>query len=169
MRLAEVEDMFNRKQPGGDPPGSAVSSADGLVGDGEVGPIVPGDVASDQATADAVARLTDGDLPAAEKRRALGQIVTALRARGLPDVRKARSVMAWVGDAVVERLRVGSLRVNGARLVDLDLLVREPGRAEFRTRVRTLVDEFLASQVQPGAVLRVGRPRADRDEVVLLP
>ena len=91
--------------------------------------------------------------------------------RGVGDARRAAEAVAAgrVGDAVVERLRVGSLRVNGARLVDLDLLVREPGRAEFRTRVRTLVDEFLASQVQPGAVLRVGRPRADRDEVVLLP
>jgi hypothetical protein len=92
--------MFKKRQPGGNPPGSAVS--DGLVGDGAVGPIVPGDAAVDQATAAAVARLTDGDLPAAEKRRALADIARALHLRGLSDALKPRVVMAWVGDAVVD-------------------------------------------------------------------
>ena len=64
--------MINKKRPGGDPPGSAVSP-DGLDGSGSggqpdwtVGPIVPGDAAADRATAEAVARLTEADLPIAE-------------------------------------------------------------------------------------------------------
>jgi hypothetical protein len=107
-RPAKGQDMFRkRRQPGGDPPGSAVSDAksDGLGpdrADWSVGPIVPGDESVDQATAAAVARLTEADLPAAEKRRALAEIAKALRLRGLPDALKPRALMAWVGDAVVD-------------------------------------------------------------------
>ena len=43
------------------------------------GPIVPGDAAASDATAAAVARLAEPDLPTAERRRALGEIVAGLR------------------------------------------------------------------------------------------
>jgi hypothetical protein len=72
------------------------------VGDGAVGPIVPGDLAADHTTADAVARLTEVDLPKAEKRQALAVVANAMRLRGLPSAIKPRAVMAWVGDAVVD-------------------------------------------------------------------
>jgi len=116
---------------------SDVTGANGLVGDGEVGPIVPGDAAADQATAAAVARLAEGDLPAAEKRRALVEIAKALRLRGLPDVIKPRAVMAWVGDAVVDiaprvPLRdLATLRAQHSGLTDeqiADRLVRSAAR-----------------------------------------
>jgi hypothetical protein len=84
--------MFKRKQ----------SDGQDLVGDGVVGPIVPGDAVQDQATADAVARLTDADLPAAEKRKALGTIANALRLRGFRDAVRPKSVMSWIADTVVD-------------------------------------------------------------------
>jgi hypothetical protein len=123
-------------KPGGSPPGSAVS-ADGLVGDGAVGPIVPGDADADQATAAAVARLTEADLPAAEKRRALAEIARALHLRGIPGALKPRALMAWVGDAVVDiapriPLRdLATLRAHHPGLTDdeiADRLVRTAGR-----------------------------------------
>jgi uncharacterized protein (DUF697 family) len=92
-----------------DPSGPAVSTGsrsagtDGLVGDGAVGPIVPGDVVADEVTADAVARLAADDLPAAERRRAIGEIAQGLVKRGIGDyVRHPKRIMAWIGDAVVD-------------------------------------------------------------------
>jgi hypothetical protein len=129
-------DMTDKEQPGGDPPGSAVP--DGLVGDGTVGPIVPGNAAADQATTEALARLTEGDLTRAEKRKALGVIADALRLRGFKDVVKPRAVMAWVGDAVVDiapRIPLRSLETLRAHYPGLtdqeiaDRLVRTAGRA----------------------------------------
>jgi hypothetical protein len=127
--------MFKKRKPGGTPPGSAVS--DGLVGDGTVGPIVPGDAAADQATAEALARLTEADLPPAEKRRALADIARALHLRGLPNALKPRALMAWVGDAVVDvapriPLRdLATLRAHFPGLTDdqiADRLVRNAAR-----------------------------------------
>ncbi|HEY7222854.1 MAG TPA: hypothetical protein VH561_04460 [Micromonosporaceae bacterium] len=98
--------MTKKERPGGDPPGSAVPgdglAGDGLVGDGLVGPIVPGDTMADAATAEAIARLTEANLSAGEKRRALGVIANALRLRGLPNALKPKALMGWVGDAVVD-------------------------------------------------------------------
>ena len=128
--------MTEKKRPGGDPPGSAVSG-DGLFGDGRVGPIVPGDSAADDATAQALARLTDVDLPAAEKRRALSIVVDGLRRRGLLDAVNPRALMAWVGDAAVDvapRIPLRSLetlRGHHPGLTDeeiADRLVRKAGR-----------------------------------------
>jgi hypothetical protein len=73
-----------------------------------------------------------------------------------------------VGEGVVERLHVGTLRINGGRLCEFELLVHEPGRPEFRTRLRAFIDDAFVAQYGPGTVLRVGRPDADRDAVVLL-
>jgi hypothetical protein len=108
---------------------------------------VPGDEAADQATADAVARLTDADTPAAEKRRALGVLADALRLRGLPPgttvggrlarALNPRAVMTWVGDVVVDiaprvPLRdLATLRAHHGGLTDeeiADRLVRNAAR-----------------------------------------
>jgi hypothetical protein len=94
--------MTDQERPGGDPPGSAISGPDDLVGDGVVGPIVPGDPIADRATAEAVARLTDADLPAEQRRAALQVIADALRLRGFKDAVRPKAVMAWVGDTVVD-------------------------------------------------------------------
>jgi hypothetical protein len=90
--------------------------------------------------------------------------------RGFSDARRAGRAAAAgrVGDAVVERLHPGSLRINGGRLCELDLLVREPGRGEYRTRLRVFIDESFVAQYGPGATLRVGRPDAASDAVVLV-
>ncbi|MBX6749776.1 MAG: hypothetical protein IRY85_08900 [Micromonosporaceae bacterium] len=99
---------------------------------------MPGDAAADEATADAVAQLTRADLPAAEKRRALRDIAAALRARGMPSVLKARTLMAWVGDALVDvaprvPLRdLATLRAHHPGLTDdqiADRLIRNAARA----------------------------------------
>jgi hypothetical protein len=117
-------------------PGSAGDEA-GLVGDGTVGPIVPGDAAADRATADAVARLTEDDLPAAEKRRALGEIAQGLLKRGITDYVRPKKIMAWIGDAVVDvapRIPVRSLQTLRGHFPGLsddqiaDRLVRNASR-----------------------------------------
>ena len=86
------------------------------------------------------------------------------------DARRAERAVAAgrVGEAVIERLHPGSLRINGGRLCELELLVTEPGRGEYRTRTRVFIDESFVSQYGPGATVRVGRPDADSDAVVLL-
>jgi len=63
---------------------------------------VPGDAAASDAMANAVARLSDSDLPKSERRRAIGQIVTALRKRGFADVFKPKAAMGWLADTVVD-------------------------------------------------------------------
>jgi hypothetical protein len=66
------------------------------------GPIVPGDQAASDATANALARLTDADLDAGQRRQALGEIVTALRKRGFADFFKPRAALTWIADTVVD-------------------------------------------------------------------
>jgi hypothetical protein len=90
--------------------------------------------------------------------------------RSFNDARRAERAVSSgrVGDAVIERLHPGSLRVNGGRLCELELLVTEPGRGEYRTRTRLFIDESFVAQYGPGASVRVGRPDADSDSVVLL-
>lgn len=101
---------------------------------------------------------------------AIGWPAIATFVRGFGEARRIRDAVAGgrLGEAVIERVHVSSLRVNGARLCELELLVHEPGREPYRTRTRTFVDEFFAAEVRPGAVVRVGRPDADRDTVVLI-
>jgi hypothetical protein len=108
-----------------------------LVGDGVPGPIVPGDAEASQATADAVARLADGDLPTSEKRKALGEIAAGLAKRGFTNYVRPKKVMAWVGDAVVDvapRIPVRSLETLRAHFSGLsdeaiaDRLVRNASR-----------------------------------------
>jgi hypothetical protein len=114
---------------------AAMADEDGL--DYTVGPIVPGDAVADDETAAAVARLTEGDLPRDEKRRALGVIAHALRKRGIADAWKPQRLMAWVGDAVVDvapRIPLRSLetlRAHHPGLTDqeiADRLVRNAAR-----------------------------------------
>jgi hypothetical protein len=94
--------VFKKKRPGGDPSGGTASGDADLFGDGAVGPIVPGDAGADEATAAALARLTDPELAAAERRKALGALANALRMRGFPSGLRPKAVMAWIGDAVVD-------------------------------------------------------------------
>src|SRR5688572_32432883 len=68
----------------------------------EPGPIVPGDQAASDEVAAAVARLTEDDVPRSERRRALGQIASALRKRGFTDLFRPRSAMTWLADFVVD-------------------------------------------------------------------
>lgn len=113
-----------------------MADEDGL--DYTVGPIVPGDTAADEATAAALARLTEGELAREEKRHALATIAQALRSRGVSDAFKPRRLMAWIGDAVVDvapRIPLRSLdalRAHHPGLTDLeiaDTLVRNAARA----------------------------------------
>jgi hypothetical protein len=71
-------------------------------GRGEPGPIVPGDPAASDATADALARLAGEELPPAERRRALAEIAAALRKRGFADFFKPKAALSWVADTVVD-------------------------------------------------------------------
>lgn len=90
--------------------------------------------------------------------------------RSFGDARRAERAVAAgrVGQAVIERLHPGSLRINGGRLCELELLVTEPGRGEYRTRARVLIDESFVAQYRPGSTVSVGRPNAGSDAVVLL-
>lgn len=101
------------------------------------GPIVPGDAQASDATAAAVARLADPDLPAVEKRRALGEIAASLRRRGFKDIVRPKAAMAWVADMVVDvapRIPVRSaerLREHFSGLTDMQIaerLVRNAAR-----------------------------------------
>jgi hypothetical protein len=66
------------------------------------GPIVPGDQQASDATANALARLAQDDLAPADRRRALGEVATALRKRGFGDFFKPRAAMNWIADTVVD-------------------------------------------------------------------
>jgi hypothetical protein len=66
------------------------------------GPIVPGDQEASDATANALARLTEADLEPGQRRQALGEVVTALRKRGFGDFFKPRAALSWIADTVVD-------------------------------------------------------------------
>ena len=104
----------------------------------EAGAIVPDDNSASDQVAAAVARLTDDDLPKSERRRAIGQIATALRRRGFKDVFRPKAAMAWLADVVVDvapriPLRdLTALRGHYPGLSDMEIatrLVRNAGRA----------------------------------------
>jgi hypothetical protein len=133
--------MTTQQQPPDDDPSGGVVSPtadnDGLVGDGIPGPIVPGDPAADEATADAVARLTSGELEPAAKRQAIGEIARGLYQRGFRTFLKPKAAMAWIADTVVDvapRIPVRSLqtlREHFSGLSDdeiVDRLVRNAAR-----------------------------------------
>jgi hypothetical protein len=110
---------------------------DGLVGDGIPNAIVPGDQQTSEATAEAVARLAEMDLPAAQRRQALGQIAAGLTKRGFKDFFKPKAAMTWIADTVVDvapRIPIRSLerlREHFPGLSDeqiADRLVRNAGR-----------------------------------------
>jgi hypothetical protein len=94
------------------------------------GPIVPGDQAASDAAADAIARLAEDDLAPAERRRALGQVVLALRKRGFADFFKPRAAMNWIADTVVDvapRIPVrdaATLRRHFPGLDDMEIATR---------------------------------------------
>ena len=83
-----------------------------VPGDGIPNAIVPGDPRTSEATADAVARLAEPDLAAADRRKALGEIAAGLRQRGFKDFLRPKAAMAWIADTVVDvapRIPVRSL------------------------------------------------------------
>src|SRR5689334_8414086 len=82
-------------------PHAADDPGDGPAG-AVPGPIVPGDPQADEATARALMRLSQDDLPAAERRRALAEIASVLRQRGFSDFFKPKAAMNWIADTVVD-------------------------------------------------------------------
>jgi hypothetical protein len=84
--------------PGDYPSGTVVSGS----ASAEVQPADPSPVADEHATA-AIAKVSEPDLPAAERRHAIAALVASLRKHGLTDVIKhPRAAMQWVSDRVVE-------------------------------------------------------------------
>jgi hypothetical protein len=115
----------------------AATAADGVPGEFVPNAIVPGDREASEATSDAVARLAEADLPASERRKALGQIAAGLRQRGFKDFLRPKTAMNWIADTVVDvapRIPVRSLdklRENFPGLTDLEIadrLVRNAAR-----------------------------------------
>jgi hypothetical protein len=104
-------------EPASRPEGAAgepASRPEGAAGPNGATPgeIVPGDTSASDATADAVARLAEPDLPSAERRKALGEIAAGLRKRGFKDVLRPKAAMNWIADTVVDvapRIPVRSL------------------------------------------------------------
>jgi hypothetical protein len=94
------------------------------------GPIVPGDQAASDATANALARLAEGDLEPAQRRQALGEVVTALRKRGFGDFFKPRAALSWIADTVVDvapRIPIrdlATLRQHFPGLNDMEIATR---------------------------------------------
>jgi hypothetical protein len=139
-----------QRVPDDDPSGTVASSTDasnmnpdqgavaeGVPGDGIPNAIVPGDRRTSEATADAVARLAEPDLPVAERRKALGQIAAGLRERGFKDFLRPKAAMTWIADTVVDvapRVPVRNLeklRAHFPGLTDAqiaDRIVRNAGR-----------------------------------------
>jgi len=86
----------------GQDPAPAVTPAAGNGIPHQPGPIVPGDEAASDATADALARLASEDLEPAQRRQALGQVVAGLRKRGFGDFFKPKAALNWIADTVVD-------------------------------------------------------------------
>jgi hypothetical protein len=103
------------------------------------GEAVPGEVvtAGGNGLSDAVARLTEDDLPAAERRRLIGQLAGALRTRGFKDLFRPKVAMTWLSDTVADvapRIPIRSaetLRRHFPGLTDeqiIDRLIRNAAR-----------------------------------------
>jgi hypothetical protein len=91
-----------------------------------------------EGVARAVLALTEEDLPPAERRRAVGQLATALRKRGFKDFFRPKAAMDWIAETVVDiapriPLRgLSTLRSHFAGLSDdeiADRLVRNAARS----------------------------------------
>jgi hypothetical protein len=95
--------------PDDEPSGTVVSSTPGATDDGvpdaDGVPAAADGVsgtAGDSDAAMAVARLAEPELPAAERRRALGALAASLRRRGFKDVFRPKAAMNWIADMVVD-------------------------------------------------------------------
>lgn len=60
------------------------------------------DAAVEAGVAEAVVALSDADIPAAERRRAIGKIAAALRQRGFKDMFRPKAAMEWISETVVD-------------------------------------------------------------------
>jgi hypothetical protein len=127
--------MFKKHKPDADL--SDIAMSGDLIGDGVPGPIVPGDSAADQATAEAVASIAEGNLSTAEQRKALRVIAGGLRSRGFTDFLRPKVAMAWIADTVVDiapRVPLRNLETLRAHFTGLtddeiaDRLVRNAAR-----------------------------------------
>jgi uncharacterized protein (DUF697 family) len=94
--------------------------------------------AGDDAMSNALARVTEADLPPKERRHAVGQLAAALWTRGVKDVFRPKAAMAWLTDTVVDiapriPLRtLDTLRAHHPGLPDeeiADRIVRQAARA----------------------------------------
>src|SRR5262245_61419176 len=81
---------------------NAAAEADRAQVPKQPGPIVPGDEAASDATADALALLASDDLEPAQRRQALGQVAAALRERGFADFFEPKAALNWIADTVVD-------------------------------------------------------------------
>jgi hypothetical protein len=70
----------------------------------ESGTSVSGEVVESggNGMADAIAHVTEDELPPAERRRAVGQIAVLLRGRGFTEFFKPKAATAWIADTVVD-------------------------------------------------------------------
>src|SRR3954451_12754089 len=86
--------MTDTDVPGDDPSGIVVSS----------GAAVPGQrpAPDNNGVAAAIARVTQEDLPTAERRHAVGQLAAALKGHGFRDVFRPKAAMAWLSDTLVD-------------------------------------------------------------------
>lgn len=110
-----------------------------LVEGGPVeGELVQGELVEGDAFAGAVARLSEPDLAPAQRRRAIGDLVAAMRLRGFRDALRPKALLAWMTETVVDvapriPLRdLETLRRHFPQLSDLEIadrLVRNAARA----------------------------------------
>ncbi len=133
--------MTKKDVPGDNASGTVVSGNAVVSGNpaGSGNAVVSGDAAtSGNGMTDALARITEEDLPPAERRRAVGQLAAALRGRGFTEFLRPKAAMTWISDQVVEiapRIPVRSLpalRGQHPGLSDHDIadrIVRQAGRA----------------------------------------
>lgn len=92
--------MNQQPQVPDDASGTAISGD--VSGVPDVRSIPADDDAVEAGVAEAVITLSNGDILPAERRRAVGQIVAALRKRGFKDMFRPKAAMAWIADTVVE-------------------------------------------------------------------
>jgi hypothetical protein len=82
--------------------GSPGSPQPPVYGGAEGGAVPAQPTAADESVAAAVAKLTQENLPAAERRSALGQLAAGLRSRGFRDVFRPKAAMAWLSDTLID-------------------------------------------------------------------
>jgi hypothetical protein len=83
--------------PGEDPSGTVVSAVSA-----HLGPADQAGLAGRDQLSTALVQVSEPELPAAERRTALGQLAAALRSRGFVETFKPKAVIGWISDTVVD-------------------------------------------------------------------